>query len=136
MAAYATWTFYDETYLGTAITEANFPALALRASATLDQITFSRAAVVITDNDDADLVESIQMATCAVADEYQRQSDEGKEVTSERVGQHSVTYAVNNVMKLSDDEKLARVAKLYLGNSGLMFRGFASGEYGGEVDEN
>jgi len=135
-AAYADWTFYDETYLGTAITEANFAALALRASATLDLITFNRVAVVIAADDDADTIELIKMATCAVADEMQRQSDEGPAVTSERVGQHSVSYATNPATKYTDDERLSRAAKTYLGNTALMFKGFANSEYGGQADED
>jgi hypothetical protein len=35
-----------------------------------------------------------------------------------------------------DEVKLSKAAKLYLGNTGLMFTGFESGEYGGELDED
>jgi hypothetical protein len=44
MANYADYTFYTDDYLGTAIAEADFPALALRATAVIDAITFGRAA--------------------------------------------------------------------------------------------
>ena len=69
--AYADFTYYENTYLGTTIAEADFPRLALRASAVIDQITFGRAATDTTN------VNAIKNAMCAVAEEIQNQEAAG-----------------------------------------------------------
>ena len=76
MAVYADYEYYTDTYLGTAIAETAFDALALRASAVIDRLTFDRAAVVITADEDDATIDLIQMATCAVAEELQMQASE------------------------------------------------------------
>ncbi len=121
---YADWTFYSETYFGTDITSAAFPQLALRASAVIDRITFDRASAIIEDDEDEDTIELIQLATCAIADVMQSQSTIDKEVSSETVGNHSVTYVVNKDMEKTNTEKQVDAARLYLWNTGLMFQGF------------
>jgi hypothetical protein len=118
MTAYATYSYYSGTYLGTAITSADFPRLALRASAVIDQLTFNRAAT------DTDNTTAIEMATCALAEELQTIDAEGAVgIQSESVGSHSVTYAQGSTMTLTADQRLAKVARLYLANTGLMYRG-------------
>jgi hypothetical protein len=133
MAAYADYTYYNGTYLGSAIAEADFPALALRASAVIDQITFNRAAPVVTADTDADTIDLIKKATCAVADELNAQASESSTgvVQSESVGRHRVTYVTGSVRTQASRQSDA--ARLYLGSTGLMYRGFASGEYGGSL---
>jgi hypothetical protein len=119
MAAYADLSFYKATYLGTAIADANFPRLALRASEKLDELTFGRAAPVVTAATDTALITQIKFATCAVAEEIQKLEASGGAVQSERVGNVSVTY----LSALSEDARLLKAAKTYLGNTGLMYRG-------------
>lgn len=137
MAAYADFTYYGSTYLGAAIASADFPRLALRASAVVDQITFNRAAAVITANTPAASVTAIQNATCAIAEEIQTQEQSGNidAVTSESVGSHSMSYGKGARASMTNLQKQIEVAKVYLGNTGLMFPGFVSGEYGGQVAE-
>jgi hypothetical protein len=126
--AYATYTYYTTTYLGTAIASADFNALALRASAVIDQITFGRAALETA----VATVDSIKMACCAVADELQAQiGSSGGGIQSESIGANSVSYKEGAYATLTDKEKQTRAAAVYLGSTGLMFKGFASGEYGG-----
>lgn len=137
MASYATYEYYTDTFLGTAITsESSFNRLALRASAYIDQMTFHRAEDV-TDEDDLD---SLAMANCAVAEEIQSVEQEGSQggIKSESVGSHSVTYADSNIKTLSLEKRYENVARLYLENTNgnLLFKGFATGEYGGSVDES
>ncbi|HOJ01294.1 MAG TPA: hypothetical protein PLL88_06700 [Anaerolineaceae bacterium] len=136
MTAYANWEFYSTTYLGTAIAQAAFPALALRASAKIDQITFDRAAAIYEAAEDTETITKIKLATCAVADEMQRQISQPREVASERVGNFSQNYIVTKDMELTSDQRLANAAKLHLGSTGLMFAGFAAGEYGGAANAN
>ena len=130
MAAYADYTFYTTTYLGTAIASADFARLALRASQVIDNATFNRAAAIVTADEDDETIELIQMATCAVAEEIQTQESSGSidGVTSERVGSYSVTYGANARAMLSNEEKQERAARIYLGQSGLMYRGFLNEE--------
>jgi hypothetical protein len=124
MAAYVDHTFYADTYKGTAIAQSEFPGLALRASAVIDQVTFDRTAAVVTAGTDTSTIEKIKLAACAVADEFQKLDASGGAVQSERVGNVSVTYQ----SQLSEDARLTKAAKLYLWNTGLMYRGFTDDE--------
>lgn len=120
--AYADFTFYSESYAGTAISQSDWARLSMHASIIIDQVTFDRVAAVIEADEDTATIEKIKMATCAVAEEYKRldKLNGGGEVQSERVGNYSVTYAQS---QKSDHAKLADVAKLHLGGTGLMYRG-------------
>jgi len=135
--SYALYAFYTDTYLGSAIASDDFARLALRASAVIDQITFNRAAAVITANDPAASVTAIQMATCAIAEEIQTEERAGNldGVTSESTGSHSVSYNKNSRAVLSNEEKQSKAGYLYLADTGLMFPGFKSGEYGGVIED-
>lgn len=128
MAAYVDFSFYSGTYLGATIPAADFPRLALRASAVINQLCFGRAATVMASTDplDAEKKNSIQLATCAVAEQLflLSKNESGGEVASESVGSHSVSYVQNSTSKMSDDEKMAREARFYLWETGLMYRGF------------
>jgi hypothetical protein len=124
MTAYVDFTFYEEEYLGSQITEADFPSRALSASAIIDLITYDRAAEVIEDNDDADLVNKVKLAVCTVAETYQRYYvNEEKEISSESVGGHSVSYITTKEMERTRDKRYVDAAKIYLGNTGLMYMG-------------
>ena len=130
MAAYADFAYYNATYLGTAIDSSVFPRLALRASKVIDNLTFNRAAAYITDDTDTDTIDLIQMATCAVAEElYAEELNGGQDaIASEKVGQYMVTYSGNARAMMSNEQRQEAAARLYLGQSGLMFRGFLSEE--------
>jgi len=127
MAAYADFTYYATSYLGTAIAESDFPQLALRASAVIDQITFGRAATETV----AATIVKIKNAMCAVAEEIQTAEADGNidGIVAETVGSHSVTYAETATKQLTARDKYSYAAQLYLGDTGLMFRGFADDEY-------
>ena len=131
MASYVDFTYYSATYLGTAIVSADFPRLALRASATIDNLTFNRAAT----ETDVTTIDKIKMSTCAVAEELQKEdlADGVDGIQSESVGSNSVTYAENSGKRLTNEMKQSKAAKLYLSSTGLMFRGFASGEYSSDT---
>jgi hypothetical protein len=120
---------YSTVYLGNAIAEADFPRLALRASAQIDRLTYNRAAT------DTNNTTAIKNAMCAVAEEIQRQelSDNVDGITSESQGQYSVSYGSNSNRARSNQTKIVDAAKLWLETTGLMFAGFASGEYGSEL---
>ena len=132
MAAYADFTYYTGTFLGTAIAEADFPRLALRASSTIDTLTFQRAAAIV----DAPTVDLIAMATCAVAETIQTvEADGGTDgITSEGIGSSRVTYAPYSAASRKTKQKYSEAAGLYLASTGLMYRGFDRDEYSEQTD--
>jgi hypothetical protein len=138
MAAYVDYTYYSTTYLGTAIASTDFARLALRASAQIDQITFQRAAPIITAATDTATIALIKNATCAIAEEIQIQEASGNTdgVQSESVGGYSVSYSVGAKALMTLQERVSRAAALYLAQTGLMFGGFYTGEYGTCLDAN
>ena len=128
ITAFADYTFYTDSYLGDKIAEADFPRLALRASYLIDQRTFSRANPVIVADADADTIELIQMATCAVAEQMAlaSQVESTPEIKSERVGNYSVTYADGALQ--SEAERYLIAMATYLGPTGLLYGGFYESE--------
>jgi hypothetical protein len=135
MAAYADYTYYSGTYLGAAIASADFARLALRASSQIDAMTFDRAAVIVAAATDTATIDKIKMAMCAVAEELQAIEADGNAdgIASESIGSNSVTYADNATRRMTADERLSKAARVYLATTGLMFLGFKSGEYSGDV---
>ena len=135
--SYANYTHYSTVFLGNAIAEADFPRLALLASAHIDNITFNRAAAIITANTETDNVTAIKNATCEIAEEIQRQESAANVdgVTSESQGQYSVSYGANSNRSKSNQSKIETAARLWLENTFLMFGGFNTGEYGGLTDD-
>lgn len=135
--AYADYEYYTTTYLGTAIDEANFPRLALRASTFLDYYTQGRAA----QNSDLD---ALKMACCAIAEQYQyidtaqalaqksltASLESDGELQSQTVGSWSKTYrsggdsaqqALSSVQ--TAQASLGAIAQQYLSGTGLLYRG-------------
>lgn len=129
--AYADYQYYTTEYLGSAIAESAFDALALRASAFIDQITFDRASAIIDADTDPVTVARIKNAVCAVAEEMQsiQQSGGADGIASESLGNHSVTYTEDASQRLSNDAKLLRAAGMWLSPTSLLYSGFAVGEY-------
>src|SRR5690349_13669745 len=126
MAAYADFTYYSNTFLGTAIAETDFPRLALRASGVLDQLTFGRVAPIVTAATDTETIDKIKMATCEVAEELQREDSAGGAdgLQSESQGQYSVSYGSNSSRSKTNKTKQNEAANLWLANTGLLFKGF------------
>lgn len=136
--AYADYEFYVSTYLGTAIQEADFPRLSLRASSFLDYYTQGIAAK-------HDGLDALKMACCAVAEEYQTidtakalsqkalsasLSAEGGELQSQSVGSWSKTYrsagesATQAAASAAGAQSaLSSAANTYLAGTGLLYRG-------------
>ena len=137
--AYADYEYYKDTYLGTAIQEADFPCLALRASSFLDYYTQGRAG----QNQD---LNAVKMACCALAEQYQsidlaRQAalhalqnsanaGEAGELQSQSVGSWSKTYRSGGesaqqatTAAQAAQASLASVAAQYLSSTGLLYRG-------------
>ncbi len=136
--AYADYTFYSVEWLGTAIAEADFPRLALRASDFIDYYTRNKAAA-------SDAETALAKACCAIAEQMQEDEklkalaarsvaaalDGNGEVKSETVGSWSMTYATASDYASNADKtgatalraQYARIADEYLVNTGLLYRG-------------
>ena len=131
MTAYVNYTYYTTTYGGTAIASADFLALANKSSAFIDLVTMNRAAAYMAllapTEEEAEIIDKIKMATCAVAEEWQSYDKAGGVITSESVGSHSVSYA--DTEDKTQNKKLSLAAYPFLAHTGLMFRGFNADEY-------
>lgn len=139
--AYADYEYYTITYLGTAISEADFPRFALRASSFLDYYTQGQAAK------NAEL-DALKMACCAVAEQYQSidaaqalaqkalsaSLSSGVELQSQSVGSWSKTYrsagdSAQQALASAETAQaaLAAAATQYLAGTGLLYRGRGCG---------
>lgn len=139
--AYADYTYYTDTYLGTAVKESDFPRLALRASSYLDYYTMGKAAK------NAGL-DALKMACCALAEQIQTieaaqalaqravsassESGGAGELQSQSVGSWSKTYrsggeSAQQALTAAQTAKaaLASAANQYLAGTGLLYRGGA-----------
>mgnify|MGYP002727238318 FL=1 len=97
--AYADYTFYSAVFYGSKIPENEYPYFAERATEYIDSLTFAAS-------DDTQL----SKACCACAEVmYSAQPD--KQVTSEKVGDYSVSYAA---AQTTVAEELIRIASRYL----------------------
>ena len=118
---YAKYDFYINDYKGSVIPDApNYDRAAVEASAFLDYVTHNH----IKDLTDEIMVK-VKLAQCAVADVCykQAQDDVANVVSSESVGNHSVSYAVSKVsFKQRELEKYSK-AKIYLHGTGLLYGG-------------
>ena len=118
---YADYDFYINDYKGSIIPDApNYDRAAIEASAFLDYVTHNR----IKDLTDA-VMFKVKLAQSAIADVCykQAQDDVANVVSSETVGNHSVSYAVSKVgFKQREHEKYSK-AKIYLHGTGLLYGG-------------
>ena len=117
---YAEYDFYLNDYKGSVIPDApGYDRAAVEASAFLDYITHNH----IKDIADEIMVK-VKLAQCAIADVCYKQSqdDVANVVSSESVGNHSVTYAAKASYKQRELEKYSK-AKIYLHGTGLLYGG-------------
>ena len=120
---YAGYDFYLNDYKGSVIPDApNYDRAAVEASAYIDYITHNGTMDdVLPDS----VMEKVKLAQCAVADVCykQAQDDVANVVSSESVGNHSVTYSVAKASyKQREIEKYSK-ARVYLRGTGLLYRG-------------
>ena len=106
----AEYPFYSGVYRGSLSFE-NFDALVSGASGLLDEMTFGRLrGHPITDD--------IKMAVCAIVDKL-FESQETRGISSEKIGNVSVTYSRAG----TDSVPLSSVAKRYIKDKTLFYRG-------------
>lgn len=100
---YADYDFYKNTFFGSKIPESDFNYYAARASEYLDSKFGKNAA------DE----EHLAKACCALA-EIIYSEEPGKIVSSEKVGDYSVTFAASASMNASLESRLAETAARYI----------------------
>lgn len=122
---YADYLYYATNFLGTAIAESAFPALANKASAYVDYVTMGRAK-----NATGDTAEAVKNAVCALAEVLQDGEklnsvsiDAERQVSSETVGGWSRSFGSKSVsatdLQLLENRKRETVAT-YLAPYGLL----------------
>lgn len=126
--AYADYEYYAEEYGGTNINEEDFKFLSNRASVYIDAMTMRRARKAT-----GDVLESVKMATCAIAEVFLDEenvnaaaySEEAltASLSSESVGRWSKSYKTHSVsgtdVELMDKRKRDALL-LYLNGTGLL----------------
>lgn len=113
--AFATYEYYINQYFGV-MPEEDFIRFARQASAYIDQVTLGRLdATTLDDN-------AVKDACCAVADAYYLNAHGGG-IASETNDGISVNYVAGVSNTKTDGQRLYEAAALYLGNTGLLYRG-------------
>lgn len=122
---YLTYVFYTDTYKGT-LDEAEFDKLNRTIQAELDYITWGKIEAL------EEITDEIRFTICEMIDiEKSAEATGGREIASESVGSHSVSYVAsgeNSVFSNPTVQKLS-VIKKWLGRTGLLYRGVIRDDY-------
>ena len=114
--AYIDYIYYKEFSKGKAIPEETFDNLINEVTAFIDLITFNRVKTLELVQDE------VKNATCAIINAKNKIDTDGGIKTNESVGSYSVTYAGVDANS-TEYKKLYDVAKIYLANTDLLYRG-------------
>lgn len=129
---YADFAYYTGTYLGTVLSEQEFPACARKASILIDDLTFGRTGKL-----SASLIpDAVRDAACSAAEIYADylakkkaalKATKSGTVKSESNDGFSVSYADYNAeqARISAESEMSEEITIYLANTGLMFRGWS-----------
>ncbi len=126
MASYADYTYYLDTYGGAIIPAEAFEKAMRNASREVNRYTLERAEAVLAANSDLSLIEKIKFAACAVAEviyQYGNQIMGRRDIASESVGDHSVSYLSADQLRANEVHAISETIEGYLGLTGLMFLG-------------
>jgi len=126
MAAFADYTYYLDTYGGAIIPAEAFEKAMRDASREVNRYTLERAEAVLAANSDLSLIEKIKFAACAVAEviyQYGNQIMGRRDIASESVGDHSVSYLSTDQLRANEVHAITETINGYLGLTGLMFLG-------------
>lgn len=114
--AYLDYSYYRDSFGGSAIPETSFNSYERKARILLDYVTFNRI------KDDESLIDdTIKDCLCEVMECKKNIDNSGGIKSAESVDKVSVTYVVNpNDTEFS---KCYNIIKMYLGNTNLLYRG-------------
>ena len=110
--------YYIETYGGVEMPPFKFNALELRATKHINKITSNRIDFENIDSLGEEIEENIKLAVCAVIESLDKYSK--NIISSEKTGDNSVTYAVSSSSK---EKEIYKEVRVYLADTGLLFRG-------------
>ena len=113
--AYATYEYYKSEYGGN-MGEGEFKRLSRQATAYLNQVTYGRIDATIATGD------TIKDACCAIADTFLL-NEQGGGIASESNDGINVNYVAGVSNTKTDGQRLYEAAALYLGHTGLLYRG-------------
>lgn len=118
--AYADYQYYTDEYLGTKLTEKDFPKYAKRASAEMNHVTFGRLEKL----EESQITDAIKDCMCDVAERMLCfETSAGAEIASENNDGYSVSYRdVSEIDK--QKHEIYGTIRTYLAVTGLMYRGW------------
>ena len=135
--SYADYAFYSGTYSGSLIPEDQFGFYAARASEYIDQQTYNRISSEVPE----ELASRVSACCCELAENIYRfsavsssggtSSGAGADISSEKVGQYSITYCtgaetISALLNGNDsglNDLLYSIINKHLGNTGLLYKG-------------
>ena len=106
--------FYTYDYGGTLVPLNLFEKFKTKAFYYLKQIIFNRRI-------DTEFNIKVKLALCEMIDKLYKFENDGGVKTSESVGNHSVSFKVEDNTTL--EKELYKIATIYLSDTGLLFRG-------------
>lgn len=113
--AYADYDYYINNYKSSILSESDFNFLSERAAEFMDSVTFGR----LKTQDCTEFDDNIKKCNCELAEAVYK-SDVQKKITSESIGEYSVSYA----QQTADSHKNQyQIVVKHLLNTGLMYRG-------------
>ena len=102
--AYVDHNYYSETYGGNSVLETEFKKYEIRSRKYIDKYTFKRVRYCLDNIPGFAIPEEILNAQCEIIDYLKTLDDNGgKEIASESVSKHSITY-INKSMESKIDE--------------------------------
>lgn len=115
---YADYSYYKEQFHGVLIPETEFEYNAARASEYINWQTFDRITDEYMENEAAAL--KVRSCCCTLA-ETEYRFNQRSDISSEKNGSYSVTYSAKNSSDHNTEK--SRIIAMYLGNTGLLYRG-------------
>lgn len=109
--------FYTGTFRGQAAQQ-DFERMSVKASAYLDRVTSNQITEVLPEA----MADRVRLALCEVVDAYLL-NEAGGGVASENNDGISVTYVAGVSNAKTEAQRLREAAALYLGGTGLLYRG-------------
>ena len=115
---YTNYVYYQNTYKGDLIPSNKFEFYARKATQFIKINTFERI-------DELNVSDEVQMCCCELAELEYRVSNTAKTdgVTSEKVGEYSVSYESAQSIRDNKQKDMKNVLKLWLADTGFLYRG-------------